>query len=223
MLFREVSLYLDTVAFDRTFGSDFDFRAYHVGDFITRRIRNFRIKSPDFSGLVVRGCLPEHSMECKIEGENVLVAEVPFEKCKYDELASEREFQELVIDMILRGVDFARKRYDLPYQEIKEAVEEFRGSGYKNEWIHKKRLFRGMNGLRGWLKCKMDSQNFTLTLRLERKGTLLYESEILETKPDALFFHHMFNDLVVDGNKLIVTRPRSRTLMELDLNQLSRP
>lgn len=221
MLLREVCLYSDSVSFDGKFGSDFDFRAYHIGDFITRRVRALRLQSSDFSRLAVRCCLPEHPMDCKIEGGNFLVADVSFAKCKYDDLASERDFQEFVIELLLRGVELARKNYDVPHQEIKDAVEEFRRSDYRNEWIHKKRLFRGMDGLRGWLKCKMDSEKFTLTLRLEKKGVVLYESEVLETKPDALCFHYRFNDLVVEGNKLIVTSRISTPLVELDLSQLS--
>lgn len=220
MLLRDLSLFLDTLAFDRVLGGDFGFRVYHVLNYVNRQIRPIRFKSSAFSGIAVRGCLPEHSMECKVEGENVLVADVSFDKGDYAELASEREFQEFVIDMLLRGVELARKNYDVPYQEIEEAVDGFRRSGYKNEWVHKKRLFRGLNGLRGSLTCKLDSQKFTLTLQLERGGNLLYESEILETRPDPVFFHHMFKDLVVEGNKLVVTRSRSRTLLELDLSQL---
>lgn len=220
MLLREVSLYLDTVAFDGRFGSEFDFRAYHIADFITRQIRPLRFESSEFSGIVIRCCPPEHPMDCKVQGDSALVVDVPFDRGDYEDLTSERDFQEFVIGLLLRGVGSARQNHDLPYDQIKEAVEEFRRAGYKNEWVHAKRLFRGTNGLRGWLKCKMDSQKFTLILRLERKGSLLYESEILETEPDALFFHHMFKDLVLDGDKLVVTRPRSRILLELDLNQL---
>jgi hypothetical protein len=54
------------------------------------------------------------------------------------------------------------------------------------------------------LSCHLDTEKFTLTLKLERKGMTLFEQQILETKPDELIFAYRFKDVVAEDNRVVV-------------------
>lgn len=204
MLFRDVALEVRTLEYDGTYESDFCFRSRYVCNYLVRVVRLLRRHVDGFRGICVEGS-SEAERHCRVEGADMLVVGVEFDPAHYDALSDE-DRHEFFLSMLKEGLDVGIREFDFPYDELLEGMDAFRAGGYRNEWTHKKRLFRGMGGLRGFLNCKLDSERFALRLRLERKGQLLYDEEIYESKPGELCYYYDFKDMVIDGDSLIVTR-----------------
>lgn len=219
MLLKDVALVLYAEGYPRLYRSDFAFRARSTCNFVSRILRAFRFETSNFWRVLLVGHR-ESKQACGVLGGDVLAVGVKFDQVRYETLVGEQVY-EFFLEMLTEGFSIARASHDVPYNELMEAVDRFRDGGYRNEWVHKKRLFRGRDGLRGTLLCSMDLERFVLTLRLERKGVLLYESDILETKPDEICFGHQFKDLAIEGEKLIVTSRVSKPLLQLDLSALA--
>ena len=201
MLLRDVSLFLNIDEYGGDYSSDFQFRSRYVCNFVRRQIVPVRFKTGGFGSIVVEGCR-EPTNECPIRGEKVLSATVAFDQQEYESLA-QGEHHEFFIGMLLEGLEKCSQHHEIPLKELQSAIEEFRSGGYKNEWVHQSKLLRG-SGLRGILLCKMDSERFTLYLRLERKGKVVFEEQILETEPDETIFAHEFKEVVLKNNKIVV-------------------
>lgn len=218
MILRDVALVLKAEDYPRTYRSDFAFRARSTCSFISRVLPPLKFKTAGFWRIVIAGSqVPE--MVCRVRGGDVLYVDVGFDQQSYESLAV-NELYDFFLDMLKKGLSEANQSFDFPYDELLGAMEAYRTGGYRNEWVHKKKLFRGRNGLRGCLLCAMNTERFVLTLRLERRGEILYEAEILETKPDELCYAYQFKDLVIKDDKLVVTSRISKPLAEFDLNSL---
>lgn len=218
MLLKDVALVLKAEEHPRVYRSDFAFRARSTCHFISRVLPPLKFNAAGFWRIVVAGChMPDKT--CRVRGGDVLHAEVCFDQQKYESLSGDDRC-ELFLDMLTEGLSKAHESFDFPYKSVLESMDLFRAGEYRNEWVHKKKLFRGLGGLRGSLLCTMDTERFVLTLRLERKGEVLHEASLLETKPDELCFAHQFKDLVIRDGKLIVTSSVSEPLVEFDLSSL---
>ena len=218
MLLRDTSLYLNVDESEPIYGSDFEFRSRYLCNFVRRRIVPLRFKAEGFGSIAVQGCR-EPKDECPIEGENVAVAPVRFDQQLYDSL-DPAECHEFFIGMLLEGLEKCGRHHRIPLTEMKAAIDEFRAGGYRNEWTFKKRTLRPV-GLQASLNCSLDMERFILTLRLERKGVVVYDAPILETKPDEIIFAHRFKDVVLDGQTVVVKNKFDKPTFSLDLSALT--
>lgn len=91
---------------------------------------------------------------------------VPFDRTYYDFLAPDEQ-HEFFLGMLREGIDKCHRHHKIPCAEILAAMDEFRRSGDKNEWIDKTKLFRP-DGARASLLCSPDTNRLLLTLHLEK-------------------------------------------------------
>src|SRR3954466_2323170 len=122
--------------------------------------------------------------------------------------------------MLLQGLQRCSRCYCIPLSDMKAAIDEFRAGGYRNEWTFKTTTLRGV-GLQASLNCSLDMEKFTLTLKLERNGVVVYDAPILETKPDEIIFAYRFKDVVLDGQAVVVKDKFDKPTFSLDLSALT--
>lgn len=218
MLLKDISLYLNVDEYERIYRSDFQFRSRYLCNFVRRRITPLRFRAEGFGSIAVQGCR-EPKEGCPIEGEKVAVPKVKFDRQQYESLRP-AECHEFFIGMLLQGLEKCAHRHRIPLLEMKAAIDEFRVGGYRNEWTFKKRIFRPV-GLKASLNCSLDMEKFILTLEVERKGVVIYDAPILETKPDELIFASQFKDVVLDGQALAVKDEFGMTTFSLDLGAVT--
>lgn len=218
MLLKDVSLYLNVDEYDRSYGSDFQFRSRYLCNFVRRRIAPLKFQTEGFGSIAVQGCR-EPKNTCSIEGEKVAVATVRFDQQHYDSL-DPTECHEFFIGMLLQGLEKCARHHRIPLSEIKAAIDDFRAGGYRNEWTFKKRTLRPV-GLQASLNCSLDMERFILTLKVERKGVVVYDAPILETKPDETIFAYRFKDVVLDGQAVVVKNKFDKPTFSLDLASLT--
>jgi hypothetical protein len=217
MLLRDISLFLNLEEYGGKYSSDFQFRSRYLCNFVRRRVTPLRFKADGFGSIVVEGCR-EPVETCPIKGENVASATVEFNKQRYDTLKP-TECHEFFIGMLLKGLEKCARHHRIPLSEIKAAIDEFRTDGYRNEWTFKKKTLRPV-GLQASLNCSLDMEKFILTLKLERKGVVVYDAPILETKPDETIFAYRFKDVVLDGQAVVVKNKFDKPTFSLDIRSL---
>jgi hypothetical protein len=201
MLLRTVRLYLHSDEFAQAARSEFLFSSCYVSNFLSRRVRDLGFRSDGFKGVLIQGrCEADGPVRISSEG-NVIVP-VHFDQPRYESLGTGGK-HEFFIGMVVEGLEKCARHHRIPFVDLMAAIDEFRRGGYRNEWTYQKKLLRPF-GIQASLLCRLDAQKFALTLKLERKGTTLFEQEILETKPDEVVFAHRFKEVVAEEDRVVV-------------------
>lgn len=214
MILRSIRLGLNRDRYLDELQVPFSFATRYVAHYIQQRIRKEKFEAQGFNLISVEGH-PSPSDECKIVPESALKVQLPFDPKEYAKLETESR-HEFYLAMLDAGFRKCAQQFDIPMQALQKAMQEFREGGYKNEWAHKTKLFRE-TGLRAALLCSLNMDRFQLTLTLERKGELVFEKAILETKPDEIIFAHKFRDVIVEEGILKVLNMFEKPIFELDL------
>jgi hypothetical protein len=199
MRLTDVRLFLSNDEFPRELRSEFLFRSCYVSHYVTRRVRELRLPR-DYKGLLVRGCLLGGEPRISVEGN--LIVPVEFSSARYMSLRPGEEHK-FFVEMLADGLARTAEGYRVPVVEMKAILDDFREGGYRNEWTHQKKNLRAI-GVQSSLLCSLDPEHFWLVLRLEKKGVVVFEQQILETKPDEVIFAHRFKDVVLDNDAIIV-------------------
>jgi hypothetical protein len=201
MLLKHVYLYLNLDEYPDSLATAFGFRTRYVCNFLERRLRPLKFDAKGFSKICVQGRRKPLN-DCPIVPENALLPTVLFEQEKYASLSPGEE-HEFFIAMLDEGFDRAAPQHLIPVAELKAALAEFRQGGYRNEWTHQTKQLRP-SGLVASLLASLDSERFKLRLKLEKKGAVVFDRDILETEPDEIIFAHRFKDVVLEGNTVVV-------------------
>lgn len=201
MRLKHVYLCLHLEEYPSDLATPFGFRTRYLCNFLERRLAELNFDAKGFSKICVQG--RHHPQEASpIVSVNAVVPTVSFDQDRYESLGPD-ERHEFFIGMLVEGLEKCSRSHDIPLGDLEGAVGEFRRGGYRNEWTHQKKLLRPV-GLLASLQCRLDSERFVLTLKLERRGATVFQQAILETKPDELIFAYQFKDVVLRNGKVIV-------------------
>jgi len=201
VLLKHIYLYLNLDEYPAELATPFGFQTRYVCNFLERHLRALKFHAEGFSKICVQGCrVPGES--CPIVPDNSALAPVRFDQRSYNSLRQTQR-HEFFLAMLSEGLEKCARYHDIPIEDLRRAIEDFRAGDYKNEWVHQTKLLRP-TGLRATLMCSLDMNKFVLTLRLERSGNVVFEEPILETEPDELIFAHRFKEVVLDGDSVVV-------------------
>lgn len=217
MRLKHLYLYLYRDEYAAELATPFGFETRYLCNFLERRLHELKFDAHGFSKICVQG---RHEAEesCPIVSENAALASVAFDQGRYESLAPNGH-HEFFIGMLLEGLEKCARYHQIPLSEMKIAIEQFRRGGYSNEWIHQKKLLRGI-GLHASLLCAVDKDKFVLTLKLERKGTTVFEQAILETKPDEIIFAYQFKEVVLEDKTIVVKNRFGEPTFALQVSSL---
>jgi hypothetical protein len=214
-------LNIDEYTFPDTDGFDycarFGFRARYIGNYLGRPLKATMFKTEGYNKIVMNG---HHtpSTKCSIVPEKSLRAPVFFDQPRYDALGPE-EHHEFFLGMYLEGIEKAHRDFPIPYDVLMQGIEDFRKSGYKNEWVHQRKLLRPF-GLHASLLFDMDSKRFRARLQLERKGAVIYDQTVLEDHPDEICFAYKVKEIATKDDQILVMRQYGDVQFTLDVNTL---
>lgn len=134
----------------------------------------------------------------------------------------ETERFEYYLSLFERGYQIAGRYRQIPLQALLYLHDEFRKSGYKVEWLFKKKYISeyGINVL---LNCQLSSYDFKLLLSVfDKQKTLIGEGEIFYTYPDSIFFWKTIKTMMISDKKLIILDFLGRPQFECSLKMLSK-
>lgn len=218
MILKSLYLYLNLLEYPRELTTPFGFQTRFVCNAVQRILRKERFHAQGFGRICVQG--REHPRDgCTIASENAAVPEVKFDRERYESLA-QGEHAEFFLHMLEEGILKCARYHVIPLKLLLSSMEEFRGGGYINEWVHKSRQFRNV-ALQARLKCEMTIDEFTLSLLVSRGGETLLDEAIMRTKPDEIIFAHQFKDVKCTGERLVVIDKWDREIYSVSLDDLT--
>lgn len=220
-----------------TIVSDFNFQTYFFSNYIQKNIKN-KFESNDFNFVGVQGSLyPKKKYEIDKVFKNFSI-EVPFNMDKYQEIYPYKnnyplndnllkpikdisKFNHFLYEMFITGMDKI-KQQDAPISvdEFYKILNEFKEIGFKNEWIFKKKTFKE-HSIKGELKCELTCNFFNLKLSIWKNNNKIFDKEIIKTLPMGVFYETEFNDILIEGDILKISKKLSGYLFEIPLSELN--
>src|SRR3569833_357112 len=178
----------DDLSTPKAFKSDFGFRNRFIGNYLTRKLKELKPVSLNFSRIaLIASKSPIKENEVL---ESFLRVSVSFDRSKYESLLKE-ELPDFFIAMYKEGIMKASQTHEIPAEFLLVRLEEFKANNYLNEWEFKSKSFKEL-GLKATLICKMTMDFFSLTLVLTKKSEVIFTEEILNTLPDEIIYHWQF-------------------------------
>src|SRR5690606_23817846 len=110
----------------------------------------------------------------------------------------------LQIELLKQGLKTCALSLSIPLQELLGGLDRFVAEGMKNEWVHKKRVFKTQE-LVASLDCKLTQSAFELWLSVSRPKAETVTTPIFTSEPDEIVFEPKFEDLEIIDRKLVVT------------------
>ena len=97
-------------------------------------------------------------------------------------------------------------------------LAEFESNDFKHTWIAKNRIFREDN-LRVILNCDFNQYDFHLNVEIYQwsSKTLLCSGTVIRTLPDEVFFDHLFKDVYINMDRIIITEFLDYDFIQIDL------
>jgi len=219
MLLKRVGLALSPDEYAGELTSEFVFRTRYLCNYVNRALTSLRFATPNFRQVIVRGV---HSPidECLVVPEASVRATVRFDEARYRAMGPD-EHHEFFLVMLEEGLEKCARHHEIPIDFLRGSIRSFRDGGYRNEWVHQQKLLRPA-GIRASLLCRLDSERFELTLRLERQGLVTFERVILETKPDELIFAYRFKEVVLRDDEVVVLSKFGEVLYSVPIANLAK-
>lgn len=214
MRLRHIYLYLHLDEYPAALATPFGFRTRYVCNFLERGLRDIKFEADGFSKICIQG-RHQPLKTCPLVSEHAALPTVAFDQGKYESLRPGEE-HEFFIAMLVEGLERCAQEHKIPIAELTTALENFRRGGYRNEWTHQKKLLRQV-GLQASLLCSLDPERFSLNLKLEKKEAIVFEQQILETKPDELIFAHQFKEVLVNGDSILVKNKFGKQLFSMPI------
>jgi hypothetical protein len=212
-----IGLMLNVEEYERMYRSDFLFQERYIGNYLGRPLKAAKFKTEGYNKLIING-QSKPAAQCSIVPEKSLSAPVHFDQPRYDFIGP-GEKHEFFLGMYIEGIEKAHRDFPIPYDVLMQGIADFRKGGYKNEWVHQRKLLRPF-GLHASLLFDLDSKRFRARLQLERKGTVIYDHTVLEELPDEICYAFQVKAIDVDGHNILVRGTHDRITYTLDVNTL---
>jgi len=223
MKIRYISIHMnDSQGWRGRIASTFNRENRFISDYLSRnaRLLNLSVGGSLDSISVVPARVKFH--RCRL-GDNELRIEVPFtiNYYNYVEGASRCKYvMELLQGGYLSCFEFNYLSKE-QFQSLLDLNMELEQKDFTNEWIHRCNGF-GAYGIEAALYCSLTSQTFQLELVVKSLTghRELFRGIVTTAPPDSVNVDRMFNDVVLEDNKLIITDDRHRPVFILDMQMV---
>ncbi|AOR61172.1 hypothetical protein [Pectobacterium parmentieri] len=202
MILKDIYLYPELLDYGEEITYPFKELTRSLCNYLGRKVKEARCETAGFNRVCFVG-RKEPSGEAYVNSSNVLGVEIFIDEDEYLNTTKEKlnkYFSKLIMD----GLDKVDDKYSLPKDVIVNAISDFECSGFINEWVHKKKVFKKQN-LVCSLICNHSINDFQLSLKVMRAGDVVFNEVILVTPPDELAYHYKFKDILMDDDEVIVT------------------
>ena len=217
-----ISLHLDyEEAYPDPFVANVNLRSSFISNYLSIKARRLRFKTDNtFNMISVCPTLHSQNVGCKVWSNNVLKVRVLFDKKKYLGL-NEKQRNEYSLELLEEGFRYCKKEKNIPLDALLQLLDDFRNSGYKNEWLHKKKRFRE-RGIEVILNCKFTPLDFRLVMTVNelKEKKELVSGTIIRTLPDEVHFSPLFKDLYIEGEYLVITEYSDRPKLKFALDDI---
>lgn len=218
MILRDIYLYPDLVEYPISTTSIFRYQTRNICNYLERvALKSLKFKTNDFRRICIIGKSSPNDT-AYVNSSNVLGVDVKFNEKEYLSLNT-TQLNEYFIELLKDGINKINEHIQIPKKELLEGIESFRLGGYKNRWTQKTKQMKSL-GLKCHLNCNLTMDNFHLSLLIFKAKELIFEKEILKTKPDEIMFERLLNDVKLIDDKIVVLGKRDKIVYELDVKNI---
>lgn len=206
MTLRYINIWLSPeTGLDDDYRYGFALHTRFICHFLSTRIRKSHFITDGSFDMISVAPKLEAIENISIIGINSLSVDIQFDKAMYDSIKNKSSF-EYYLELLSRGFKTASLYKNIPLEVLSKLIVEFRNSGYKNEWLFKKKKFKEYD-FEVFLNCYFSSYDFKLEISVKRISTseILISGIIIRTLPHENYFDKMFKDIVIENGSLIVT------------------
>jgi hypothetical protein len=227
MNYRYIILRASSSGFGSGFGDEFDKKfndnTWFISNYLSLQIRKLRIPSDGPYNMFY--CNITKGEESVIMSSNsVLNVKIHLEESeinKYKKLNIEKERFEFYLSLLEKGYNLASITRDIPTNTFLKLHQEFRGNGYKNERLFKKKYLKDY-GIKIELYHVLTSYSYNLVLSVfDLHGKIIGENSIFETFPDDLLYNKTVRNIVIMDDNLVITDFLNQPQFICKLDELS--
>lgn len=184
---------------------DFTLRTRFISNYLSKQIRKSRFKTDGTFNMISVEPTSHELKEGRIVPDAALAAEVHFDKERYEKVKATEDF-EYYLQLFETGFRKAAKYKDIPLDALFSLINDFRTTGYKNEWRHKKKRFKAQD-LEVILDCRFTTKDFNLIVTINGISSKeeLCSGAVITTEPDEICFDGMFKDVLIDKTNIVIT------------------
>lgn len=221
MNLRYITLFMDyDSGFENSIRDNFNLSSRFISNYLSVQIRNLKYTTDGTYKMI--SVAPSISVKsgARVIGEGSLQARILFDHAYYqnnDEVIRYEYFLKLLEE----GYYKCSEIKEIPLAHLLKLHDTFRNSGYKNEWLHKKKKFI-KEGIEVALNCFFTSFDFRLVItvvEIKSKQNLI-SGTVIRTLPDEVCFEKLFKDVVVENNELIITEFQNRPKFKFKLSDI---
>lgn len=212
-----IAIDIDHWLFDRDYDSEFGYRTRFVSNYLSKQIRKAKFKTDGTFRMICVRLWPKTEEKIFLDTDCLMVL-LPFDKERYEQIKGTQNC-EYYLEVLEEGFRKAATLKKIPLETLLGLIDEFRKDGCKNEWLHRRKRFKEYD-IEVALNCYFTTLDFKLVATIKRISTKeeLCSDIVLQTEPDEIHFDHLFKDLLIDGNNIIITDylDRPRYLIDLE-------
>lgn len=209
-----ISLAFDVTTLDEEFSVEYKYmfkqNLRFISNYFSKRIRKEKYKTDGSYNMISINPVLESKVEnSKIVPFNALKVEVPFNKEQYEK-ARITEDCAYYLELLEQGFKKASNFKTVPTEILLNLIEEFKIGGCKNEWLHKKKRFKGQD-LEVILNCEFTTNYFQLVATINQISTKteLVKGVVMKTEPDEVVFEGMLKDIIFDKDIILTDKSGS--------------
>lgn len=220
MKLRYINLQLDRSVYDLDYVSEFCYRARFMCNYLSRKVRLLHFETDGTFNMISINL--GGTSEIDIVPLDVLQVCLPFNKEEYEKLEDKDRaifFESMFKEGFKRAVTFK----SIPLEGLYGILAEFQTNGLKNTWVAKNKIFREHN-LRVILKCDFNQYDFHLNVDIYQWSSkeFLCSGTVIKTLPDEIFFEHLFKDVYVSGEHIVITQFLDYDFIQISLTEAQR-
>lgn len=180
--------------------SDFLFETNYITEYYSRHIKKDKFTYEKANKLLI---YPD-SDTLDVKYEELFKSVSCYLPNRYEEISvlNGHDRADKIIDLIVISSMNLDDKMAGFHEAILEITDSFKENGYLNIWEFHARTIKGLGKL--ILECELNQEKFLLSLVVREKQNEIYRAKILEEKPDSLCYHHKFDKLLIDGEKIII-------------------
>jgi hypothetical protein len=202
------------------FRDNFNLHSRFISNYLSVQIRKLKYATDGTFNML--SIVPTINIKhlCRMVGEKALHASISFNRDAYEQM-NDIEKYEYYLKLLEDGYRICTQFKNIPLTDLLKLHDDFRQNNYKNEWLHKQKRFKEY-GLSISLNCYFTSTDFRLVMTvydLVSKKELI-SGEIIRTLPDEVCFAHLFKDIKMENQDIIITEFLDRPIFSFHLSDL---
>lgn len=217
MKLRYINLQLDRSVYDLDYVSEFRYRARFMSNYLSRKVRLLHFETDGTFNMISINL--GGTSEIDIVGLDAPQVSLPFNKEEYDKL-DDKDRIIYFASKFKEGFRLAATYKSIPLDGLYGILAEFQTNDFKNTWVAKNKIFREHN-LRVILKCDFNQYDFHLNVDIYQWASkkLLCSGTVIRTLPAEVFFDHLFKDVYVRGEYIVITEFLDYDFIQISLTE----